>query len=158
MPNGIPSRGRPRSNQWHISKLSGWYKSLYRSHQSPQWPLNDLARRSKLRGGQSARCAIEVASTSLRYGIPAFFIAFFIRALMVCDGMRHAPRPEWRWRRRVDDDPVGDAADRPYRHRDGLPAGGDLTCGKTVPEAQAGEVLDFVALLKPSRFRSDRAV
>ena len=25
-PYGIPSRGRPRSNQWHISKLSGWYK------------------------------------------------------------------------------------------------------------------------------------
>jgi hypothetical protein len=32
-PDGIPSRERPRSK--HISKLSGWYKSLYRSHRGP---------------------------------------------------------------------------------------------------------------------------
>jgi hypothetical protein len=33
LPDGIPSRRRPRGK--HISKLSGWYKSLYRSHRGP---------------------------------------------------------------------------------------------------------------------------
>jgi hypothetical protein len=41
-PKGIPSRGRPRSNQWYISKLSGWYKSLYRSHRGPLCKKDDV--------------------------------------------------------------------------------------------------------------------
>jgi hypothetical protein len=39
---GIPSLGRPRGNQWHISKLSGWYKSLYRSHRGPLCKKDDV--------------------------------------------------------------------------------------------------------------------
>jgi hypothetical protein len=41
-PYGIASLGRPRNNQWHISKLSGWYKSLYRSHQGPLCKKDDV--------------------------------------------------------------------------------------------------------------------
>jgi hypothetical protein len=41
-PYGIPSLGRPRNNQWHISKSSGWYKSLYRSHRGPLRKKDDV--------------------------------------------------------------------------------------------------------------------
>ena len=37
-----PSLGRPPNNQWHISKLSGWYKSLYRSHRGPLCKKDDV--------------------------------------------------------------------------------------------------------------------